>query len=737
MTLTSPIDRFGVRFRLGFARSIRCVVFGALCALFIGETSSAALRPMSIDDLYKFKSVSALALSPDGSQVAFLVSVPRDRLDVQEQELWMLDIATRMQSRIATGRSIYTLGWSPDNRTLSYFRLEDEGQQLHLYDLKSRTGRVMSASGEKGGREPLEIFSCQWGPSSEQLACIVRPRSQETVATGASQAAKVLIMGVSPELSMMRGRYLHQDYFLALVDVATGHSRPITRPPVRPSLTATSMDWSSDGKSLVFIGYDKPLNQTHDFLREASVFSADIDSGVLKNLGGSAGADSEPLWSARESGVYFYGNESRDVYVRGGGAIRRLDASSGEMTVVLEGRVAGLQADKSRSHLIFTRRTHANEQLYRLSTRSGRLTRLSPLQATVVDFSVAKNNDSVAMILSSPSEPPEIHVGSIASGKFRKVTDLYADERSKFVFSQAEQLSWPSRDGRFMIDGFLLKPHDFDPSKKYPLLVNLHGGPSGFVGTFHDVRLSAGHHSQMEFFANNGYVVLMPNYRGGDFNDAPGFSEGLRGKPTVSFDLDIEAGVDHLLKRGFVDGKRMALLGASYGGYLAAQGASRTDRYRAISINDSPFDMTSFYGQGYPEFVDFSNYYLGGSPRQFPETYRSESPISHVNRIRTPILLRAGNYDGKHRPYLFHSQSLEFYAALRDEGIPVELIVHPFEGHGVADVETSKDYLIRNAEWLGFWLSGTEDPAPEKLDQYERWRSMREQFAMRLSSRGD
>lgn len=302
-------------------------------------------------------------------------------------------------------------------------------------------------------------------------------------------------------------------------------------------------------------------------------------------------------------------------------------------------------------------------------------------------------------------------------------------------FAPVEQVSWPSRDGRFIIDGFLLKPHDFDPSRKYPLLVNIHGGPSvDFIGTFHDIRLSSAFHSQMEFFANRGYLVLMPNHRGGVSNDAPGFAEGLKEQQVVSFELDIESGVDYLLARGFVDESRMALLGASYGGYLAAWGVTRTHRYRAASVNDSMFDLVSFYGQGYPEFVDYMRYYMGGNPREVPQKYRDESPTWNVDRIRTPILLRAGNTDGKHRPYLFHSQSLEFYAALRDEGVPAELVVHPFEGHAVLDVETSKDYLLRNADWLDFWLNGVEDPAPSKVSQYRRWREMRDGFKQSVTS---
>ncbi len=724
------VERRGARLRQGRVQWALSTMLAVLFASPLALSSTTEPRPMEIDDLYKLKRVDTPSLSPDGNQVAFLVSVPRERLDAPEQELWLLEVKTRKQTRIANGQRIYRLDWSPDNRTLSYFSLDAEGQQFHLYDLPSRTGRVMSVTGGEGGIDPQDIFACHWGASSAQLACILRPGSRDKMEdAGARQPAKVLIMGVSPELNMMRASYLHQDYYLALVDVASGRSRPITRPPVRPSLSATSVDWSPDGKSLVFIGYDKPFNQTYDFMRAANVFSANLETGVVKNLGGSAGADDYPFWSKDAQDVYFYGDESRDVYAGGGKAVRRLDVATGETTTLVDGSIGNPQTAPRRDKLLFTRRSQANVQLYSLSAKSGRVTRLTPVHATVVGYSVAKNSDTVAVILSSAHELPEVHIGSIATGKFRKVTDLYSQERASFMFAQVEQVSWPSRDRRFMIDGFLLKPHDFDPSKKYPLLVNIHGGPAGFVGTFHDVRVSPGYHSQMEYFANRGYLVLMPNYRGGAYNDAPGFSEGLQGKPTVSFELDIDSGVDYLLGRGFVDEKRMALLGASYGGYLAAWGASRTDRYKAVSINDSPFDMTSFYGQGYPDFIDFMRYFLGGNPRELREKYRAESPVWHVDRIRTPMLLRAGNDDGKRRPYLFHSQSLEFFAALRDEGVPVELIVHPFEGHAVMDVEASKDYLIRNADWLDFWLKGVEDLAPEKAEQYRRWRDMRAHFA--------
>lgn len=407
-----------------------------IAAMFSALLCNAAPRPMSIDDLYEIKNVTALALSPDGKQLAYLSEIPRGRLDSLHQELWLMDIQSWTTTRVSAGKAIYNVQWSPDGATLSYFSLREDEQQMHLYELSSSEERSLLATSVNQANGLLEVFMCHWAPSGRELACIVRPKSRYDAVEGhPSRTPKSLTMGDSQELSMKRARFLREDYFLAIVDASTGRSRQITHGAIKPSLNSHSVDWAPDGKSLLFIGYDKPLLDVYDSIRESDVFSANLETGELRNLGGTAGADSQPFWSANGREVFFYGNGSRDVYASGQTGIRRLDVLSGKTTTLFSGRVTDLRLLGSRDQLLGKRRSHGNEQLFTISTTSGQVRQLTPTDMTVIDYSVAKDGSTVAMILSSASKLPEIYLGAVRGGSFRQISDLYAEERANFVCS--------------------------------------------------------------------------------------------------------------------------------------------------------------------------------------------------------------------------------------------------------------------------------------------------------------
>lgn len=709
-------------------------------AAMVSSAAVATPKPVTLDDIFTIKEVTQVAIRPDGRQAAFVTSQPGNNGSIRfnHTSIWLVDTATGRTRSLGEVKGAINLSWSPDGRTLAYISIGGtDGWQLHLRDMARGTDRTLTLSGpvvKPSDRHSVRYFS--WSPDGKRIACVCAspvPKEAET-----EPLPKVLVMGESSQLHPTAA-LVNIDAYLGLIDIASGQVERVTAPEIKPSTYLAQFSWSSDGSRLLFPGEGAAKVTGRDpwsstaYSSSRDIYMADLRGRTVRRIGGAADIDFSPVWTLNGE-VAFVGNDSTHAYVRNS-ALRRIEAG-GRMSVVLDGvdtrePMRVLKTDT----LLFTQSLRANNGLYALplsgpASKEPRL--VTPQDKYVVDYSVAADDDTVAAILSDANNPPEIYVGSVRSGKFRKITDLYAEERAKFAFGHIEKVQWRSRDGRFMIDGFLLKPPGFDASKKYPLLVNIHGGPAAdYLNNFADLRFNSGKHSQMEYFASNGYVVLMPNHRGGSTYGRE-FREALRhGRHHDSYDLDIDPGVDHVLSLGFIDKERIGLVGASYGGYAAAWAVTQTNRYKAVSINDSMFNLLSSYGVSYPMYIDYYNYYLGGSPMQKLEDYIAASPLFRARHISTPVMLRVGNTDSALRPYKFYAQSLELYAALRDHRVPVELLVHPYEGHGIADAEVSRDYLVRNLAWLDFWLLGRERPDADLTGQYARWRKQRETWLTR------
>jgi dipeptidyl aminopeptidase/acylaminoacyl peptidase len=686
---------------------------------------------MNLDDMAVFRNVTQATISPDGRQVAYVMTLPGSdgNKGILTTQLWLLDVASSKSRRLTAASNAGNLAWSPDSRSLAYIGSREDRPQVWINAVSSDSERALDPRepGTNSSRKQT-AYAFAWSPSGDRIACVAG-HAEAPPAGAPAPTPKVLIMGVSPELSM--NSHIDPDAFLEIVDVASGSARRISRPPVVAGSYYQSVVWSQDGRKVLFAGRDRDMGpEDSDDMVQRDVFVADVSAGTAENLGGTKGFDAYPVWAPGNDAVLFLGTDSTTSYAYSS-ALRRLDLKTRRVITMVDGIDApgrlSLKVLPKRNELLVTRLELANQRLYRISLASGKAELVNPPGMNVVDFSVAADQETVALVLSSANEPPEIYLGSLSGGKFRKATDLFHDERERFAFASVEQIRWPSKDGRFQIDGFLMKPHDFDPARRYPLIVNIHGGPAGdYRNDFESLRFWVGYHSQMEYYAAHGYLILLPNHRGGVSNVAgPAFGDALRGHHTDSFELDIEPGVDFLLRRGYVDENRMALIGASYGGYETAWGITQTNRYKAASVNDSMFNMVSFYGVSFPIYRNYAHFYMGGSPLQEMQKYIDESPLFHADRIETPVLIRCGNTDGTLLPYLFHEESLQLYAALSERGVPVELIVHPFEGHGIFDLETAKDYAVRNLDWFNFWLSGTEDPDPAKAEEYRRWKALR------------
>jgi dipeptidyl aminopeptidase/acylaminoacyl peptidase len=425
---------------------------------------------------------------------------------------------------------------------------------------------------------------------------------------------------------------------LYTMSLDTSRPRSIFRPGVRQQLAAPR--WSPDGRSIVFVC---GLMSDEGF-NGGDLFTIAADGGEARNR--TQGRRSSPNWSMWLAPNRLLFTES----VGGGSAISTLDLGSGRWEMLWKGDLGA----------------HAGGHY--------------------ATFSLARDGMTSAIIRRSWTEAPDVRAGPI--GKWQRVTDLNAGLDP--VWGEARNVEW--KNGGLDVQGWLVFPRELDASKRYPMVVFVHGGPAGskkpnWPDRFFDLTpLSA-----------EGYFVFYPNPRG-SYGQGEAFVEA-NVKDFGGGDLrDILAGVDHVVKTFPVDGSRVGVTGWSYDGFMSMFAVTQTNRFRAAVAGAGIANWQSYYGQN---LIDrWMIPYFGASVYDDPAVYAKSSAINFIKRVKTPSLVLVGERDAE----CPSPQSYEFWHALKTLGVGTQLVVYAEEGHDFRKPENRRDAVRRTAAWFDRWL---------------------------------
>jgi dipeptidyl aminopeptidase/acylaminoacyl peptidase len=282
------------------------------------------------------------------------------------------------------------------------------------------------------------------------------------------------------------------------------------------------------------------------------------------------------------------------------------------------------------------------------------------------------------------------------------------DQIASWPVGTSEVISWTSQDGT-TIEGVLHKPADFDPNRKYPLLVIIHGGPTGI-----DVPTPVQNYVYpLNAWLTKGAVVLRPNYRG-----SAGYGEAFRALNVRNLGVgdawDVLSGVDHLVAQGFVDTARMGAMGWSQGGYISAFLTTTSGRFKAISVGAGISDWMTYYVN--TDIHPFTRQYLEGTPWNDPEVYAKTSPMTYINQASTPTLIQHGEFDRR----VPIPNAYQLYQGLQDVGVPTRLIVYKGFGHGITRPKERLAAMWHNWQWFARYLWGEEVDLPLAHEDTER-----------------
>jgi|HubBroStandDraft_6_1064221.scaffolds.fasta_scaffold79958_3 dipeptidyl aminopeptidase/acylaminoacyl peptidase len=654
-------------------------------AAFFCATFTAAQVP-SIDQSLSFKSVQNAEISPDGRFVAYTVQETNWEDNEFVQQIWIAMLSTGERYQLTHGRkSNQTPKWSPDSAFIAFSSERDGKKQI--YRISPTGGEAAQLTSEDNG-----VDSFAWSPDGTTLAY---------TSTGPESKAKKDRKDKYGEYEVINGDYSMQH--LWLVKAPSEIPADLKQLPKPEALTSGSQfsvsdfSWAPDGKRIAFEAQRDPDLSSQD---TATLYVVNVGDKLVRKLLDGAGPQHHPVWSPDGKHIafttsngekyFFYMNSHLAVVNAEGGAARLLAKDFDE-----EPRLSGWGPDG----IHFGGQQKAESAVFRLNFETGKTARINPAgQASVQGATYTPDGRMLAGVISRPNQFAEVFVSSATDFAPRILTSMN-DQYKAFHLAAREVVQWKSSDGA-TIEGILIKPADYDPARKYPLLVVIHGGPTG-IDT--PVR-SADRYYPVEMFAAKGALVLKPNYRG-----SAGYGEKFRALNVRNLGLgdyqDVISGVDSLIAKGIVDKDRVGAMGWSQGGYISAFITTYSDRFKAVSVGAGISDWMTYYVN--TDIHPFTRQYLKATPWEDPEIYQKTSPIFYVNRAKTPTLIQHGDQDKRVPP----PNAFELYQALKDRGVPVKLVLYKGFGHPINKPKQQRAVMEHNYEWFSKYIWGEEAQA--------------------------
>ena len=686
---------------------------------------AAGKRPMQPLDLLSLDRLGPSRVSPNGELLAYTRSILNWEKGERQDDLFVVGVDGTSRRRM-THTSLHSespFEWVRDSQALLFLSARDGGQK-QLYHLPvaggearqltkekedvrsfdvSRDGRwIAYLAGASGNRQihlidlqrpgqeasrltkhKTQVESWHWHPDSQRILFTAKVEDSRLEERRKKVGFDVKINDPQPA-----GHQLWE------VAVESGSQQQLLD---NENLVLSQLTVSPDGRYLAFVGRTTRRFSTS---WDSEIYLFDFDSGASRRISSNSQPEGNMRFSPDGQWLAFTGPDESEQYR----ATRIFVAStSSEATRTLlggwkyDGGVAFWGADSQS--LFFNTTVGVNRHVFRASLSGGdaqQLTRGD--QVITADF----DHDAQVLLLrvSTPSEPAETYTAPLdriqSRDGWRRLTEVGKAAR-EFQLGAYQTIRWESSDG-VEVEGLLVKPVDYQEGRRYPLIVQIHGGPAGTSTN----SFPGGYSTYAHVLAGRGYAVFQPNYRG-----SSGYGEQFRRQIAGDYFRqgfeDIMTGVDFLIQSGVADPEKLGHMGWSAGGHWSNWALTHTDRFKAISSGAGAVNWTSMWAQS--DMQINREFYFGGKPYENPDHYREVSPITHIRNARTPTLIMCGAAD----PRVPNPQSRELYMSLQKLGVPVEYIEFPGMPHSITKPRYQLVKMEAELAWFEKWIHGRKE----------------------------
>ena len=645
----------------------------------------ATQRPQNrvqLEQYLDWEDVQNPQLSPDGTQIIFTRRWIDKMNDKWESSVWLMNADGTHQRSLVQGSDVQ---WSPDGKRIAYIaKGEPTGSQIYVRWMDAE-GAVTQISHVTDAPSGLE-----WSPDGKSIAFLMNVPVRDTwripMPTPPKGAKWTEAPKVTSRLNYRSDRvgYTDESYRHVFVISADGGT---PRQISNGDWNHTGAAFSGDSKWVAFSSLREP--NAESAFRKSNIYAANVETGEIKQLTRRNGTSGSPSYSPDGKLIAFMSADSTDHSAWAETKLWMMNADGSGAHVVsgnLDRPISGVVWSEDNTGVYFNVESEGSKNLYFAST-AGQFHPVTTGKQMLTVASVGKTGVGVGL-RSTPTKPTDIVTFTVpktgTTSTFTQLTAVNDDVLAGKELAQTEEIWYKSKDG-LRIQGWIVKPPGFDPSKKYPLMLEIHGGPQSMY--------NVGFNFSRQDHAANGYVMLYTNPRGSTGYGEKFTNEIKNAYPDKDFD-DLMAGVDTVIGRGYVDTKNMFVFGCSGGGVLTAWTVGHTDRFAGAVSLCPVINWMSFVGE-----TDGAGWY-GNFEKPFwedPSEYLKRSPIMYVGKVKTPTLLMTGVLDLR-TPM---PQSEEFYRALKMRGVPTALVRMNNEFHGTSSTPSN---FLRTQLYIRSWF---------------------------------
>ena len=655
------------------------------CAIVVSIAWSGtafAQDRLQSSDLLKLRSIAAVSLSPDGSRMAYVIE-NNDGSSRPWGQLWVMTLTDGKSTRFGGEKDVSgNPEWAPDGRSIAYRGRVGDKSGLIVARPDGSGARFLAEMSGTNAPLPGSGKTVAWSPDGTRIAFVSSVAGPETADAGGDPMVITRYL-YKPDASeglthFNDNRRLH----IFLADVASGRVEQLTDGPHYEH----SIDWSPAGDDVLFL---TNRDADEDIFFNYDIYVLKVSDKSVRRLTATESNEYHPRWSpdgrliafeATRRGLTDRETTMEDTHVW----VMSADGTGRREIGKVDNRQGPPEWSSDGAALLFTVQERGQVRLYRAPVAGGPPAAIVSERGGVGAFSTAKN--VLAYAFSTPSDQPELYVQR-ASGAPERMTNLNEAVLGHKPIAEVESFTFVSNDSKFEVEAFLTRPIGLDPNRRYPLIVNIHGGPHGQQGPAFNFK--------NQVYAARGWATLMVNYRGST-GYGQAFADAVFGDQNGNEGQDVLYGVSAAIRRyPWIDRDRLGIEGTSYGGQLSTWIPTQTNIYKAAIPTAAITNIVSY------NYMTYYNQYeameWGAYPHQgnLMDTLLQRSALRHVANNHTPTLLMHGENDND----VPIAEAEQYYVALKDVGTESVMVRYPREGHGIRESRHVVDQIDRSIAW--------------------------------------
>ena len=614
----------------------------------------------SLDDLFEIRTINSLQISPDSSKILYDVNIPDKAQNTRNNLVCLVSTKDKKSKVLFCGNSPC---WSPDGLKIAY---ESEEGDLCIFNIKTEESRVLTKILHSVHLiNHLENKSFSWSPDGKKIAFM----SASPITESEKEKDVMVINRLSFKSKGGRGRSFFNDNFFThiyVVPIDGGEAECITS----GNYNEHSISWSPDSSSITFVSNRSPDPDSNQF---SDLWKVQLTTKEIERLTNDLTTAYQPVWSpdgryiaylstiTKNNNIDSIADELQLFVVPSEGGIPEC------LTGSLDRRIGDISWHPTAQFIYFTAENEGKSPIYRISLKTKKIEEVINGAFRVLGYSIGSNGEEIAYLQTSSKQAPEVFLTSDHGRSTSKITrenDIWMNKRDL----QAAETFWFKSFDSTKVQGWLIKPANFDPDESYPLILVIHGGPHNMFGYEFEDR--------MQLLSASGYAVLFINPRG-----SSGYGQHFSMGNVLNWGggdyKDLMEGLDYVIEQNkWINRGRLGVTGQSYGGYMSNWIITQTNVFKAAVVDGGISNLISFSGTSlYQSLIESE--FNGKACQNYPLLWQW-SPLRNITNVTTPTLLLHGKADNE----VPVSQAEEMFVALKKCGVKTTLVEYLEEGHG-------------------------------------------------------